>query len=36
MLQEMEQRIQDLTAQNTRWDNERKQFDQQIRDTNEQ
>ncbi len=36
MLQEMEQRLQESADQHNRWDNERKQFDQRLRDTSEQ
>jgi hypothetical protein len=36
MLQEMEQRLQESSDQHNRWDTERKQFDQRLRDTTEQ
>jgi hypothetical protein len=36
MLQDMEQRLQETAAQHNRWDNDRKQLDQKLRDTSEQ
>ena len=36
MLQEMEQRLREALDQVNHWSNERQQFDQRIRDTNEQ